>query len=170
MKKITLLLVTILLLSGCGATMKSKEGLVAPTPAADMTGQFVSPFKRDGSITEWAEKSWSEEVSKNIAGNVAESAGANLGAKLGGSWGSLLGGAASKVAARKGTHQAFLSALGGEDYIRKTSDLSFNSLDALSQYMFIENSSHKQYKEALNSVMYVYPELEEAYEDAIDRL
>ncbi len=170
MRTILIAMVLSVVFLGCAATIKPRSELTPPTPAADMSGKYVSPFKSDGSVTDWAEKSWSEEVSKNIAGNIGSNVGSQVGSALGGGWGSLIGASAGKVGARKATHEAFLLALGGEDYIRETSELSFNSLAELSKYLYVVNSDHPQYKEALNAAMYLYPELEDVYPETLESL
>jgi hypothetical protein len=57
--------------------------------------------------------------------------------------------------------------VGGEEFIRANSDMSFNSVDDLALYMYVKNSSHKDYAEALKLTQEIYPELKTRYGQAI---
>ena len=170
MKNIIVVILLSLLVAACGSTPKPTADLVPPTPIAGTGGKYISPFLANGQITQWAEKSWSEEVVKNVSGNVGGNVGSRIGGAIGGAWGSLVGAVTGRVAAREATREAFLSAIGGEEYIKANSDLSFNSLTDMAKFMYIKHSKNSQYAHVLDAVMQLYPDMEETYEKAIDSL
>lgn len=68
---------------------------------------------------------------------------------------SVFGGAVGSIAGR----EVMLRAIGGWDFIKDNSDLSFNSLEEMAKYVAYENSSHPQYAQVLNATYGIYPEL-----------
>mgnify|MGYP000020370598 CR=1 FL=1 len=77
--------------------------------------------------------------------------------------GGFLGQAAGDAAGRA----IALEAAGGEEFMKETSDLSFNSLDNLSVYVYAKFSSHEHYQSALNATMDIYPDMKKIYMSSI---
>lgn len=57
--------------------------------------------------------------------------------------------------------------VGGEEFIRAKSDISFNTVQDLAVYMYATKSGHKDCGEALSLTQEIYPELKTAYNPAI---
>jgi hypothetical protein len=77
--------------------------------------------------------------------------------------GGLLGDMAGNAVGR----EIALRAIGGEAFLKSTSDISFNSLDDLAVYIYAKNSAHPAYNDALSSTMEIYPALKDRYLEAI---
>ena len=147
-------------------TTKSKidaADLQAPEPLADKSGKFFAPFKADGTLTEWANKALSAQVGAALGAKAGEKATGMLASKV------PLGGLLSGAAKKKGKELGAIAALGGEDFIKETSDLSFNSLDDLAVYMHAKHAGSSGYAQALATTIAIYPSLEKGYDTAIKK-
>ena len=135
--------------------------LEPPAPQADNTGKYLLPYKADGEPTEWAGKALNAAVGKVVgekAGDVASNA---LASKI------PFGGLASGFLKKKVKESAGMIALGGADYIKKTSELSFSNLNDYTVYLQLRHGGDASYKEVLAAAIAVYPDLEGRFEGAI---
>ncbi len=151
------------------------NSLLAPRPILGNTGKFMCPYTQDEVLADWVDKA--------------------INARLGAALGSLLGAVAAaqqleedaegedgdeyddvnpseRIAegAREGEElgrQLAIALSGGWAYIRRTSDLSFNSIEVMAVYLYVEHSSHDHYYAALDATFQIYPELRGIYVDAI---
>jgi hypothetical protein len=73
--------------------------------------------------------------------------------------GGLIGGWAGKKIGQK----IAIESVGGMDYIKSTSELSFNSSEELALYLYVEYFNGDHYNEAVKSAMALYPELKDDY-------
>lgn len=122
------------------------DQVTIPTPIAGNSGEFMSPYKADGSLTEWADN-W-----------VKARVGASVGTKAGAA---LMGGVPffGDTLARK-TGAAFaMKIVGGEEFMKKTSDLSFNNLDNLIVYIYAKHSTEASYSRAFEVVSEIYTDV-----------
>lgn len=166
--KTAILLTVLITLNGCAMmdppTMASPQQLsaVAPEPIEDNSGQYMLPFTSDGVLAEWVNNSVNAKLGSQVGGAVGAYAGQKLAENIPfvGSW---LGQMAGETLGR----EVALEAAGGEEVIRETSDLSFNSLDQLAVYMYVNHSSSEHYAAALEAVMEIYPSLKQSYYQAI---
>jgi hypothetical protein len=157
------------LLTGCAATDPASSQAAAPAaanlpvpePIYGNTGQYFSPFTEDGTVTPWVEKA----LTASAGAGIGNAAGAYLGQKalenvpfVGG----FLGGMAGKAAGR----EIALNVVGGWEYVKETSDLSFNSLEDMARYMAAKNSAHPQYADVLKATNGIYPDLMQAMASA----
>ena len=78
-----------------------------------------------------------------------------------------IGGWLGQAAGESLGREVALEAAGGEEVLRDTSDISFNSLQELAVWMYVNHSSHPHYQDALDSAMAVYPELKTVYSQAL---
>ncbi len=153
------------LLTGCAthdatsyqSAAPAAANLPVPEPIYGNTGKYFSPFTEDGTVTPWVEKALTVSASASIG----SAAGNYLGQKaletvpfVGG----FLGGMAGKTAGR----EIALSSVGGWEFIKETSDLSFNSLQDMARYMAATNAAHPQYQDVLKATMEIYPDLMQA--------
>ena len=80
----------------------------------------------------------------------------------------LLAGRAAKAAttaAAKGATQAAVG--GGEAFIKSSSDVSFNSLQDLAIYLYVNHSARPDYAAALAATAAVYPQVQTSYLPAV---
>ena len=164
MKNVFILL-SALLLSACagpGPQIAAPQQIHAPQPIAGNSGKYMSPYTEDGTVAAWVEKGKSASAGAGIGGFVGAQAGQKLAENIPfvGSW---LGQAVGEKAGRA----IALNMVGGEEFIRANSDLSFNTVNDLAVYMYAKNSAHKDYAEALKLTQEIYPELKQAYYPAI---
>ena len=137
--------------------------LDVPEPIEGNEGEFVFPYTESGYLTPWAEKALSAQVGAEVGGRAADSAVSSLASKV------PLGGFLAGKAKSKAKETGAVVAIGGWDFIRENTELSFNSLDDLSVYMHSEFNGEADYEQALAAAMAIYPELERGHERAIDK-
>ena len=133
------------------------------TPLTDRSGSFFVPYDESGKLTEWAQKAIGAQV------------GAAIGAKAGEKVGSMalshvpFGGIFAGAAKKKGKELGALAAIGGSDFVKKTSPYSFSSLDDYAVYLHFNHSSDPDYVKALAAALALYPDLEKTYETAVQK-
>ncbi len=135
--------------------------LEAPLPLTSNKGKYFVPYNAEGQITEWATKTLNTQVGAAIGAKAGEEAGKHVAARV------PFGGLASGLMKKKGKEIGAVTAIGGTEYIRKTSALSFNNLDDLAVYMHVKHGSSGDYAQALAAAMAIYPALEGSYDNAI---
>jgi hypothetical protein len=154
------------IVSGCAVTPKlaRPQELNAPRPIPNNMGKYMCPYTQDGVMAEWTDKA----INAKIGATIGKHAGAYVGQKaveqipfIGG----MLGSAVGKEAGRK----IAIESSGGMETIKNSSDLSFNSFDDMSLYLYVNYSSHEHYKDAFAAASAIYPELQEAYYPALAR-
>lgn len=131
-----------------------RELMPLPEPIYGNTGKFMSPFTEDRTVTPWVEKG----LQVSVAGNV----GSALGSLAASSSDNLLLAVAGGVAGHVVGTEVVLKAMGGWDYIKDNSDMSFDTVEEMARYLVDENGSHPQYKQVLNATYGIYPELRNA--------
>ena len=127
-------------------------------PIEGNTGQYMSPITSDGVVAEWANRSINANMGATAGSAVGAYAGSRLASNIpfvGGMIGSQVGQSAGRAAA--------LQAAGGEAMIRSTSDLSFNSLNTMAQWLAINHSSRADFADILKATQAVYPEMASIY-------
>jgi hypothetical protein len=142
--------------------MAPPTALRAPAPIMGNTGKYMSPYTEDGTVAVWVEKGRAASAGAGIGGFVGAQAGQKLAENIpffGGMIGQAVGESAGRALA--------LKMVGGEEFIRSNSDMSFNNIDDLAVYMYVKNSSHKDFAEALKLTQDIYPELKTRYAPAI---
>lgn len=162
-KNLSVFLITIIL-TGCVGfeappmATPAQMAAVVPPPIEDNSGNFMSPYTSDGVLAEWVDKSVNAKMGEQLGGVIGAAAGRELAENIPfiGGW---LGQAAGEAIGR----EVALEAAGGEEFIRDTSDISFNSLADLSVYLYVTYSSNQHYADALEAAMSIYPELREGY-------
>lgn len=163
MKKIAAIVLA-LMLTACASAprLAMPTQIKAPSPIIGNTGKYMSPYTEDGTVAAWVEKGRSASAGAGIGGFLGAQAGQKVAENIpfvGGFLGQAIGESAGRAIA--------LKMVGGEEFIRANSDLSFNSVQELAVYMYAKNSSHKDFAEALKLTQEIYPELKQAYYPAI---
>lgn len=131
-------------------------------PREDAEGEFVFPYTSYGAITEWAEKSLSAQAGAQAGAMAGEKAAGALASKV------PFGGLAAGLVKGKSRELAAVTAIGGWEFIRGSSDLSFDSQDEYSLYLHTQFEGSADYETALAAAMAIYPELEKGHSRAID--
>lgn len=123
----------------------------------DNSGEYMCPWTSDGVLADWVDKA----INASTGASVGSAAGAYAGRKALENvpfLGSFLG---SKVGEATGRKVA-LEAAGGHDYIRETSDLSFNSLETMARYIHAKYAGTSHFQEAVKAANEIYPGLQKA--------
>lgn len=145
-------------------TMLPQEQLVStvPKPIESNEGEFMSPYTSDGVLAEWVNNMINAEIGSALGSTAGVLVGQKLtsdipiaGAWVGGSVGSMIG---EKVAFEAG---------GGEEFIKQSSDLSFNDLKSLAIYIYVNYSDTEHYQAALKATQALYPELKNKYQQYV---
>lgn len=137
--------------------------LQAPAPIQSNSGKFLLPYSADGQVTEWAGKIVNVAASKIVGEKVGDKATEAVASKI--PFGGLAGGLIKKKT-KQATANAFL---GGPEFIKKTSSLSFANLDDYALYLHVNHSGSVGFQTALAAAMALYPDLETRYEAAIQQ-
>jgi hypothetical protein len=132
-------------------------------PIQGNTGKFLLPFDEGGNPTAWADKALNAQVGAMAAEKASDSAINAAAARV--PFGGLLAGAAKSKAKGAGA----IMAIGGWDYIKETSSLSFDRLDDYSIYLHSEFNGLPDYEKALAAAMAVYPKLEKSHKQYINK-
>jgi hypothetical protein len=163
MKKLSVIACALLLTACASAPRIAAPNLIkAPAPIVGNSGKYMSPFTEDGTVAAWVEKGKSARAGSSVGAFIGAQAGQKVAENIpfvGGFLGQAIGESAGRAIA--------LKMVGGEEFIRANSDISFNSVQDLAVYMYAKNSAHKDYAEALSLTQEVYPELKTAYYQAI---
>lgn len=157
--KLFFVFITVSILSGC---QLGPEPLVTPDEMATLkvmpiegnTGEFMSPITSDGVPAEWVDNA----INAKMGAGIGSAVGAYAGSKaleaipfVGGFLGEKVGNAAGRAIAIEGA--------GGEEFIRESSDLSFNSLEDLTIYLYSSYGTNPNYQDVASAVAEIYTDL-----------
>lgn len=135
--------------------------LAAPAPAGGVSGKYLLPIDENGALTEWAQKALNAQVG-NIAGEQAGAAATKgLASVVPG------GGLAGGFLKKKGKEAGALAALGGPEFIKKTSSISFNDVKAFAVYLHAKAGKNADYSKAVQAAIALYPDLEKSYSASV---
>lgn len=133
--------------------------LTAPTPIYDNSGAFLSPYRCDGTPAEWSNKAMSAGAGAAVGGMAAEKAAAAV---------PFVGGFFAKKAKDVGAKQGAITAAGGMEFIKSTSDISFNTPEELAVYLQAKHAGiDVDFAKRVAAAMSIYPELKNAYTPAV---
>lgn len=135
----------------------------APTPLTDASGKYFVPYNAKGEPTAWATKAFNAQAGAAVGAKVGEKAAGALAAKV------PLGGLLAGAAKNKGKSLGAFAAIGGPEFVKKTSDYSFKKLDDYIVYLHVTHANSAGYAQTLATVMSIYPEVEKNYNSALQR-
>ncbi|MGJ3255988.1 MAG: PDZ domain-containing protein [Alcanivorax sp.] len=128
------------------------------------SGKYLSPYTSDGVTAEWVNKAINVSMGKATGSAVGGVAGAYAANKVlenvpfGGMLGGFLGSKAGKAV---GGNTA-LEASGGWDFIRNSSDISFNSMSDMAQWLATTHSTKSNFVDVIKAADKIYPGLQTA--------
>lgn len=132
-------------------------------PLEGSSGKFLLPFDETGTLTPWAEKALTAQAGSAVGNEVGKQAANALASKV--PFGGFMAGAAKNKAKETGA----VMAIGGWDFIKENSVMSFDDLNDYSVYLHHEFNGLPGYEKALAAAMAVYPKLEKSHDRAVDR-
>ena len=148
---------------GCVATQVLKpHEIAAPQPLPDNSGEYMCPYTKDDVVAPWCDKA----INASIGSTVGKTAGAVVGSQLlkqvpfvGGFLGSYAGEVAGRAIA--------IEMSGGWEYIKETSDQSFNTVEDLCVWMYATKSNNEHFQEVFKATSDIYPEFAKEYSSAL---
>ena len=140
------------------AELRPSEGAEAPTPIEGNTGKYMSPYTTDEVVAEWVDKAISAKMGASIGSAAGRYAGEKAMENI-----PFVGGFLGKSVGESVGRRVALEAVGGEAFMRETSDISFNSLNELALFLFVEHSQRENFQDVLSATSEIYPELETVY-------
>ncbi|MFD3263555.1 hypothetical protein [Phenylobacterium ferrooxidans] len=122
------------------------------------TGLYMSPFTSDGVTSAWITKS----MQVKATGQIGSMAGNYLGQKAMEQV-PFVGGFLGKKAGAAVGRQVALSAIGGEEFLRSSTDLSFNSAEALVGWTLANHGAREDIGQVMQAVIAIYPDVQTPY-------
>ena len=153
-----------LMLTAWGAPkIAAPAALTSPTPIeGSAAGKYASPFTSDGVTAGWVTKSMQVKAAGQIGSLVGNYAGQKAMEQV-----PFVGGFLGKKAGEAMGRSVALKAIGGEEFLRSSTDQSFNSLSDMALYMYVNYSSNPEYQKILDATYAIYPEFQTAYLPAL---
>ena len=152
-----------LMLTAWGAPkIAAPSELTAPTPIEGSAGKYASPFTSDGVTAGWVTKSMSVKAAGQIGSMAGNYAGQKAMEQV-----PFVGGFLGKKAGEAMGRGIALKSIGGEAFLRSSTDLSFNSLNDMAVFMYVNYSSNPEYQKILDATYAIYPEFQTAYMPAL---
>ncbi|MBR7619182.1 hypothetical protein JKL49_07245 [Phenylobacterium sp. 20VBR1] len=140
----------------------AKTAMAKPRQAFDViegtSGLYMSPFTSDGVTAAWITKS----MQVKAAGQIGSMAGNYLGQKAMEQV-PFVGGFLGKKAGQAVGRQVALSAIGGDAFLRSSTDLSFNSAEALVGWTLANYGSRDDIAQVMQAVIAIYPDVQTPY-------
>lgn len=134
----------------------------------DNRGEYMSPYTSDGVLAEWVNMGTSASIGSTAGSGVGAVAGNMIADKALESvpFGSLIGSVIGSQVGKEMGREAGISAAGGWENIRTTSDRSFDSLTDMARYLAQKYSNEPTYGDAIKVTIQVYPEFQSAMASA----
>jgi len=168
--KSVILSLFITILVGCASTTDKNSGFQIPLPSELLTpnyvegssGKYMSPFTSDLVVTEWVDKAIDANIGANLGGLIGTHVGQVILSEI-----PFVGSTIGKEIGESAGYSLALNAIGGDEFLRESTDISFNSLKDMSIYLYKYNSEHRSYLEAVKATMVLYPGLKDVYNASI---
>lgn len=149
--------------------------LLAPTPIAGATGKYMSPISASGEPAAWVARAVTAANASGVgavAGNMAtdklaEQASAKLASMVPVPGLGMLAGRATKAVAASAGKGIAAQAYGGEAFVKSSSDQSFNTVQELAIYLYVNHSGRADYANLLKATATVYPDFQASYQPAV---
>ncbi len=154
--------------SAATAAPAASPAAAAPTASGlieGVTGLYMSPFTSDGVTAGWITKS----LQVKAAGQIGSMAGNYLGQKAMENV-PFVGGFLGKKAGEAMGRQMALSAIGGEAFLKESSDLSFNTPQTLVDWTMANYGAREDITQVMQAVIAIYPDVQTPYLVAAQRM
>ncbi len=143
----------------------TREELLEQLVRKDNQGQYLSPYTSDDVLAEWVNSAINANIGSTLGTGVGAAAGAYLGEKALEQVpfvGSFLGGAVGAEIGKSVGRETAISASGGWEAIRASSDRSFDDLPSMARYLKAKYGHTGNFADAMNATRQIYPELAES--------
>jgi hypothetical protein len=150
--------VVLLQLAACAPHVARPEQLTAPVAIQDNSGEYLCSITRDKTLAEWSDKMANVGLASSIGSTLGAIAGEQALKQV-----PFVGGMLGQWAGKKIGQKIAIESAGGMDFIKKTSDLSFNTTQDLALYLYVTYFNGDHYAEAVKAAMALYPDLKQQY-------
>ena len=144
-------------LAGCA--LPKPETLISPTPRPDSLGKYPCPYTADGKLAPWADRALNAKRGGARAGAMA--AGMAIGVIP------IAGDLFSEKVEQDMVKSNALKFAGGRRFMRESSDQSFNKLDDLAVWHYVNHSTVPEFKRVQKFLVELYPYLADNYGNAV---
>lgn len=150
------------------ATEPVSDDLLENMVRRDNKGEFMSPYTSDGVLAEWVNIGTNASIGGTVGSGVGAAAGSMVADQVLDSvpFAGLIGGMIGSQMGKDAGREAAISASGGWETIRDSSDMSFDSLRDMAVYLTQKYGREPTYGDAMQVTLQVYPELEGALASA----
>ena len=171
LKTTTLAIFTVLLFSCASTNEQSNQTqlnipfpseLLTPHYLEDNSGLYMSPFTSDLVVADWVSKAIDADIGTNLGGLIGTHVGRQLVSEI-----PFIGATVGRDLGELAGTELALNAIGGKDFLKESSDISFNNIEDMAVYLFKFNSEHPSYLAAVKATMVLYPALKKSYNTAI---
>jgi hypothetical protein len=145
-----------------GPKIAAPHELKAPDPILDNSGKYMCPYTQDGVLAEWTDNA----INAKLGATIGKTAGTFAGQQalkqvpfVGGMLGAKFGEEAGRAIA--------IESSGGMEFIKSSSDVSFNTCDDMSVYLYATYATNEHYKNALDATFEIYPDFKKKYHPAL---
>lgn len=142
----------------------TEEELLEQLVRHDNQGKYMSPYTSDDVLAEWVNSAINANIGSTVGTGVGAAAGAYLGDKALEQVpfvGSFLGGAVGAEVGKNIGRETAISASGGWEAIRGSSDRSFDDLSSMARYLKAKYGHTGNFADAMDATRQIYPELAE---------
>ena len=142
-----------------GCALPPPDTLVSPTPLNHNRGKYPCPYVASGALAPWADRAVRSDRGSAHAGAMA--AGMGVGAIP------IAGDLFAEKVEQDMVKSAAVKAAGGSKFMRDTSDQSFDKLDDLAAWHYINYSTEPEFKALQKFLVELYPYLADNYGNAV---
>ena len=147
---------------GPAPRIAAPSALTAPTPIEGSAGTYASPFTSDGVTAGWVTKAMQVKAAGQIGSMAGNYAGQKAMEQV-----PFVGGFLGKKAGAAMGRSIALKSIGGEEFLRSSTDQSFGSYSDMAVYMYVTHGSDADYQKILQATYAIYPDFEAAYLPAL---
>jgi hypothetical protein len=129
-----------------------------PDAISGNSGAFMSPFTSDDVTAEWVTKAMTVQMGGQLGSMVGQQAGQELLKSI-----PFIGGSLGKRTGRAIGARVALDAIGGEAFLKSSSDQSFNTLEDMAKHLRGRHSAHPEFQKILTAINGIYPGFNDVY-------
>ena len=142
----------------------TEEELLEQLVRQDNQGKYLSPYTSDDVLAEWVNSAINANIGATVGTGVGAAAGAYAGEKAMEQIpfvGSFIGGAVGAEVGKSAGRETAISASGGWEAIRASSDRSFDDIHSMARYLKAKYGHTGNFEDAMKATQQIYPELAE---------
>lgn len=126
-------------------------------------GKYMSPYTHDGVLADWVDKGVGVKAGAQLGKTALGTTAGVIGDKYGGDIIGILGRTVGQLVGSAAARAATMKRIGGYEYVQATSDISFNSLRAMANFLRDNYRRHPHFALAIDLTAEIYPEFGSNY-------